>query len=294
MRVLPPEGFSGGSHLFSKFDRTDSGMLEIVSPIRPMIKKLLHTRMRVSDMDATLRFYHDLLGLEVMERKRSPRGSDLAFLKVPRSEELIELCAFPASGPVQVPEDLVHLAFEVEDLDRTMALLKEKGIPITDGPTVTSSGSRFCFIDAPDRYEIELIERPASLTDAELEVTAANEGFYRAFESLDIRRMDEVWARDESVLCVHPGWDVLSGWRAVRDSWVRIFNNTRSMKFSITNRRVSATGEVGWVLCTEEIEQAVEEGAQRVAVLATNVFERREGRWLMVHHHGSALFRPEA
>jgi lactoylglutathione lyase len=125
-----------------------------------MIKKLLHTRMRVNDMEETLRFYRDILGLEVAERKRSPRGSDLAFLKIPDSEELIELCSFPASGKVQVPEDLVHLAFEVDNLDKTMAYLKEKGIPITDGPTTTSSGSRFCFIDAPDKYEIELIERP--------------------------------------------------------------------------------------------------------------------------------------
>ena len=52
-----------------------------------------------------------------------------------------------------------HITFEVDDLDRTIVYLKEKGVPITDGPTVTSSGSRFCFIDAPDKYEIELIER---------------------------------------------------------------------------------------------------------------------------------------
>ncbi len=125
-----------------------------------MIKKLLHTRMRVNNIEETLRFYRDILGLKVVERKRSPRGSELAFLSVPNSDEQIELCSYPASGKVQVQEDLVHLAFEVEDLDKTMADLKEKGISITDGPTVTSSGSRFCFIDAPDRYEIELIERP--------------------------------------------------------------------------------------------------------------------------------------
>jgi lactoylglutathione lyase len=124
-----------------------------------MIRKLLHTRMRVNDMEETLAFYRDVLGLTVVERKKSPRGSDLAFLKVPNSEELIELCSFPASGKVTVQEDLVHLAFEVEDLDRTMEELKKRGIPITDGPTVTSSGNRFCFIDAPDKYEIELIER---------------------------------------------------------------------------------------------------------------------------------------
>ena len=124
------------------------------------VTKLLHTRMRVSDLDQTIRFYTEVLGLEVLERKVSPRGSQLAFLKVPNSEELIELTSFPPSGPVKVQEDLVHLAFQVENLDDTIASLNSQGIKITDGPTQSSSGSRFIFIDAPDGYEIELIERP--------------------------------------------------------------------------------------------------------------------------------------
>ncbi len=111
-------------------------------------------------MDETINFYSNVLGLEVLERKVSPRGSDLAFLKVPNSEELIELCSFPSSGPVTVQEDLVHLAFQVENLDDTIEQLNGKQIRITDGPTTTSSGSRFIFIDAPDGYEVELIERP--------------------------------------------------------------------------------------------------------------------------------------
>lgn len=123
------------------------------------VKKLLHTRMRVSDMDQTIRFYTGVLGLEVLERKTSPRGSHLAFLKVPNSDELIELCSFPPSGPVTVQEDLVHLAFQVENLEGAIQALKTEGITITDGPTTSSSGSRFIFIDAPDGYEIELIER---------------------------------------------------------------------------------------------------------------------------------------
>ena len=99
------------------------------------VKKLLHTRMRVSDMDQTINFYTNVLGLEVLERKVSPRGSHLAFLKVPNSEELIELCSFPPSGPVTVQEDLVHLAFQVENLDDTIDQLGAKQIRITDGPT---------------------------------------------------------------------------------------------------------------------------------------------------------------
>lgn len=127
------------------------------------VKKLLHTRMRVSNMDQTIAFYTGVLGLEVIERKTSPRGSHLAFLLVPNSDELIELCSFPPSGPVKVQEDLVHLAFQVEHLDDTIATLTSMGVKITDGPTKTSSGSRFIFIDAPDGYEVELIERPADV-----------------------------------------------------------------------------------------------------------------------------------
>jgi lactoylglutathione lyase len=127
------------------------------------VQKLLHTRMRVSDLDQTINFYTNVLGLEVLERKVSPRGSQLAFLRVPNSEELIELTSFPPSGPVRVQEDLVHLAFQVESLDDTIASLNSQGIKVTDGPTQTSSGSRFIFIDAPDGYEVELIERPPNV-----------------------------------------------------------------------------------------------------------------------------------
>ncbi len=124
------------------------------------VTKLLHTRMRVSDMDETIKFYTTVLGLEVLERKTSPRGSHLAFLKVPNSEELIELASYPPSGPVHVQEDLVHLAFQIDNVDAAIRDLTAKGVKITDGPTRSSSGSRFIFIDAPDGYEIELIERP--------------------------------------------------------------------------------------------------------------------------------------
>lgn len=121
------------------------------------VKGLLHTRMRVTDMAATVRFYTHVLGLRVVSRHRSPRGSELVFLDVPGSREQIELCSFPASGAVRCPEDLVHLAFRVENMDDTVARLAELGVPVTDGPTQSRSG-RFCFIDAPEGYEIELIE----------------------------------------------------------------------------------------------------------------------------------------
>lgn len=124
-----------------------------------MVRKLLHTRYRVADLDRTVSFYKDVLGLEEIRRNTSPRGSRLVFLKAPGSEELIELCQFDESGPVVVGPDLTHLAFEVEDLEAFAKHAASKGYPLSDGPTPTGGGSTIAFIDAPEGYEIELIQR---------------------------------------------------------------------------------------------------------------------------------------
>jgi len=123
------------------------------------VTKLLHTRYRVDDLNKTVAFYKDVLGLEEIRRHKSPRGSELVFLKAPGSEEQIELCSFPSSGPVHVQTDLTHLAFEVENLDEFAKHLAQRGMKYSDGPTTTSTGTVFAFIDAPEGYEIELIQR---------------------------------------------------------------------------------------------------------------------------------------
>ena len=125
----------------------------------PMIKKLLHTRMRVNDLERTVKFYEDALGLKVARRHTSPRGAQLVFLQTPNSDEEIELCQLPDGPSVQVQPDLMHLAFEVEDLEKFTVELKKKGYALSDGPTETGSGSVIAFIDAPEGYEVELIQK---------------------------------------------------------------------------------------------------------------------------------------
>src|SRR4051812_22563160 len=123
-----------------------------------MIKKLLHTRYRVTDLEKTVSFYRDVLGLEEVRRHKSGRGSQLVFFKAPQSDGEIEICKFDESGPVQVGPDLTHLAFEVDDLDKFARHVAAKGYPLSDGPHSTNGG-RIAFIDAPEGYEVELIER---------------------------------------------------------------------------------------------------------------------------------------
>lgn len=122
-------------------------------------KKLLHTRYRVNDLERTVKFYKEVLGLEEVRRHKSPRGSELAFLKAPESAETIELCCYPGSGPVQVQPDLTHLAFEVESLEQFGKHLEQFGIKYSDGPHLNQDGGGIAFIDAPEGYEVELIQR---------------------------------------------------------------------------------------------------------------------------------------
>ncbi len=123
-----------------------------------MIKKLLHTRYRVADLEKTVSFYKDVLGLEEIRRHTSGRGSQLVFFRAPGSEEEIEICKFDQSGPVIVGPDLTHLAFEVDDMEKFAAEAKAKGYPLSDGPHPNGRGGAIAFIDAPEGYEIELIQ----------------------------------------------------------------------------------------------------------------------------------------
>ena len=124
------------------------------------VTKLLHTRYRLNDLERSVKFYKEVLGLEEVRRHKSPRGSELVFLKAPESEETIELCHFPNSGPVEVQADLTHLAFQVASLEEFGMHLAALGLKYSDGPTMRPDGSGgFAFVDAPEGYEIELIQR---------------------------------------------------------------------------------------------------------------------------------------
>jgi ketosteroid isomerase-like protein len=121
----------------------------------------------------------------------------------------------------------------------------------------------------------------------EAEVVEANARFYRAFEALDIHEMDRVWAHGPHVKCVHPGWPLLTGWDAVRESWDTIFTNTEEMRFTLSNVSAAVGGDLAWVTCIENILSEVAGRVSVTAILATNLFERDGGGWRMIHHHAS-------
>ena len=121
----------------------------------------------------------------------------------------------------------------------------------------------------------------------ESEVIEANARFYQAFEALDITEMDRVWAHGAHVKCVHPGWPLLTGWEAVRESWDTIFTNTEEMRFTLSNVSAAVGGDLAWVTCTENILSEVAGRVGVTAILATNLFERDGADWRLIHHHAS-------
>jgi hypothetical protein len=101
--------------------------------------------------------------------------------------------------------------------------------------------------------------------------------------------MDLVWGHGEHVRCIHPGWCLLVGWEAVRQSWEAIFKGAEEMRFSITDIRPYVNGDLGWVTCTENILSEARGQVAVTALTATNLFERRGQDWVMIHHHASHM-----
>jgi hypothetical protein len=123
----------------------------------------------------------------------------------------------------------------------------------------------------------------------EQSLRAANQRFYVAFESLDLGLMEGIWLHEDWVQCVHPGWDLLVGWDEVRDSWARIFANTKRIKLALSSVLVRVEGAVAWVACTEHVTSLFSSGFDEVLVQATNIFVLREGEWVLVARHSSPL-----
>ena len=129
----------------------------------------------------------------------------------------------------------------------------------------------------------------SSFSEEQALVADSNSAFYRAFESLDMERMEAVWLRTDDVKCIHPGWELLSGWVAVMQSWALIMRNTQRIRFELQDVAVVVNGGIGWVECLEHIF----DGDTLVGLaVATNLFQQNaDGRWLMIHHHASPFTR---
>ena len=119
----------------------------------------------------------------------------------------------------------------------------------------------------------------------ETAVLAANDAFYQALESLSVARMNAVWWHEDWVRCLHPGWDLLVGWKAIQGSFASIFQATAQMRVVLSRVLVHVVGDVAWVSCIEQVTSTIETDFSTVLVEATNLFVRRGGEWRLAHRH---------
>jgi hypothetical protein len=112
----------------------------------------------------------------------------------------------------------------------------------------------------------------------------ANEAFYRAFASLDLALMADVWAHDTEVRCLHPGAHPLLGRDQVMASWREIFANSEPGSISFQVRETAMAAGIGIVCCFEAVNGHFG--------IATNLFARDGNRWRMIHHQAGPISAP--
>lgn len=115
-------------------------------------------------------------------------------------------------------------------------------------------------------------------------VLFANDAFYLAFRNRDVKAMNEVWARSDTITCIHPGWRSLSGRQSVMESWQSILANPASPDIHCRGAEAHVLEDVAYVLCYEVTPQG--------SLIATNIFIRNGNSWHMVHHQSGPSPHP--
>jgi lactoylglutathione lyase len=137
--------------------------------------KYLHTMIRVRDLDATLRFFCEGLGLHEVRRMENSAGQfTLVFLVAPQSPEAeVELTLnWGSTEDYGSARNFGHLAFEVDDIYAACARLQAIGVTINRPPR----DGRMAFVRTPDLVSIELLQKGASLPPAEPWASMPNSG----------------------------------------------------------------------------------------------------------------------
>jgi len=138
--------------------------------------KYLHTMVRVSDVEKSLRFYRDALGLSELSRQDYPQGRyTLIFLAAPGDQQAqVELTHNWDPETYGSGRNFGHLAYAVEDIYATCRRLMEHGVTISRPPR----DGRMAFVRSPDLISVELLQKGAALAPAEPWISMPNIGIW--------------------------------------------------------------------------------------------------------------------
>lgn len=128
--------------------------------------KILHTMIRVNDLDESIRFYCELLGMRLLRKKEYPSGRfTLAFVGYgdEASSAVVELTYNWDTHQYNVGDGFGHIAVGVDDIYATCEALRGKGGKIVREPGPMKHGStEIAFVEDPNGYKIELIQRKSA------------------------------------------------------------------------------------------------------------------------------------
>lgn len=130
------------------------------------------------------------------------------------------------------------------------------------------------------------VAQQASDMDA---VKAANQAFYAALSARDISAMQKVWSSDVDIQNIGPVSKAAAvGWDAIKNRFEETFGNFSELKVSMEQPRIKINGSIAWVSGIEQSQSKDKAGVPHSSTnLATNIFEKKAGNWLMVYHHAS-------
>lgn len=120
-------------------------------------------------------------------------------------------------------------------------------------------------------------------------VLRVNQRFYEALGTRNLELMDTVWVRDSRAGCVHPGWIMMRGWEAIRQSWENVFDPRDQVDIRLSNITVEVKGDAAWVTCIQQMIYIRRDPMMMNVSQSTNIFERSDSGWLMVLHHASPI-----
>lgn len=125
-------------------------------------------------------------------------------------------------------------------------------------------------------------------TDKEL-ILDVNSRFYKALGTRDLELMGTVFVHDERAGCTHPGWVMLEGWEAIRQSWENVFDPEDQLDIKLHNVTVDIEGDAAWVSCIQELTYIKRDPIMMNVSVSTNIFEKNESGWRMVIHQASPV-----
>lgn len=123
------------------------------------------------------------------------------------------------------------------------------------------------------------------------DIIQVNNTFYRSFEKKDIEAMSSVWSQGTGSICIHPGWNILHGWKEIRASWEKIFQNTNYIEINPEIISIEIRNELAYIILVENVMQVATGKRIEAKSAATNVLELMGGQWYFVTHHASPIMR---